>query len=137
MWLPTAICVLFIAEAAWRFAIPTGPGGFNKPSACFNGFNFLALGLLGLGCLYAPKKWFSRSDAAEDAEAPAPAAAVGEEESGSVAVVVVEGSDSPETAARGAASKSTGVEGGMFWWTLPPPRLLAWRRSSRRRTSPT
>ena len=55
MWLATVISVLFFAEAAWRIAKP-GSDPVGRASAYFNAANFILLGLLGLGCLYWPRR---------------------------------------------------------------------------------
>ena len=55
MWLATVISVLFFAEAAWRIAKP-GSDTVGRASAYFNATNFILLGLLGLGCLYWPRR---------------------------------------------------------------------------------
>ena len=55
MWLATVISVLFFAEAAWRIAKP-GSDTVDRASAYFNAANFILLGLLGLGCLYWPRR---------------------------------------------------------------------------------
>jgi len=55
MWLATVISVLFFAEAAWLIAKPEADG-LIKASAYFNATNFILLGLLGLGCLYWPRR---------------------------------------------------------------------------------
>merc|ERR1712070_1313158 len=55
MWLATVISVLFFAEAAWRIAKP-GSDTVGRASAYFNAANFILLGLLGLGCLYWPRR---------------------------------------------------------------------------------
>jgi len=55
MWLATVISVLFFAEAAWRIAKP-GSDTAGRASAYVNATNFILLGLLGLGCLYWPRR---------------------------------------------------------------------------------
>ena len=55
MWLATVISVLFFAEAAWRIAKP-GSDTVGRAYAYVNAANFILLGLLGLGCLYWPRR---------------------------------------------------------------------------------
>merc|ERR1711871_1699928 len=55
MWLATVISVLFFAEAAWLIAKPVADGS-GRASAYFNAANFILLGLLGLGCLFWPRR---------------------------------------------------------------------------------
>ena len=62
-WLPTLTSLMFFAEAAWRIAAP-GTSAPQRASAYFNAANFLALGMLGLCCVYWPtlSKWLPRRD---------------------------------------------------------------------------
>ena len=55
MWLATVISGVFFAQAAWLIAKPEADG-LIKASAYFNATNFILLGLLGLGCLYWPRR---------------------------------------------------------------------------------
>jgi len=55
MWLATVISVLFFAEAAWRIALP-GSSTPDKAWAYLNAANFILFGLLGLGCVYWPRR---------------------------------------------------------------------------------
>ena len=55
MWLATVISVLFFAEAAWRIALP-GSSTPDKASAYLNAANFILFGLLGLGCVFWPRR---------------------------------------------------------------------------------
>ena len=66
MWLATVISVLFFAEAAWRIAKP-GSDTVGRASAYFNAANFILLGLLGLGCLFWPR----RKEDEDDDKSPA------------------------------------------------------------------
>ena len=66
MWLATVISVLFFAEAAWRIAKP-GSDTVGRAYAYVNAANFILLGLLGLGCLYWPR----RKDEDDDDKSPA------------------------------------------------------------------
>merc|ERR1712072_1231623 len=80
MWLALAISLLFIAAAAWRFAIE-GTSVAGRADAIFNGVNLVLFGLLGLGCLFWPtiSSWFRPKEENEDVsvvvDSGAPAAA--------------------------------------------------------------
>jgi hypothetical protein len=58
IWLATAICVLFVGEAAWRFVAMTKPGWGTstegKVWALFSAVNFLLIALIGGLCLLWP-----------------------------------------------------------------------------------
>jgi len=66
MWLATVISVVFFAQAAWRIAKP-GSDTVGRAYAYVNAANFILLGLLGLGCLYWPR----RKDEDDDDKSPA------------------------------------------------------------------
>ena len=54
--LPAAVCVLLLGLAGWRFSSCAEPN-LSQPelaNAIFNGVNYAALGLIGLGCLLWP-----------------------------------------------------------------------------------
>jgi len=54
--LPAAVCVLLLGLAGWRFSSCAEPN-LSQPelaNAIFNGVNYAALGLIGLGCLFWP-----------------------------------------------------------------------------------
>ena len=103
MWLATVISVLFFAEAAWRIAKP-GSDPAGRASAYFNAANFILLGLLGLGCLYWPR----RKEDEEDDNSPAGAEQV---------VVVVESTPAADGKSTSDSAKDAPTE-------APPKRQV-------------
>jgi len=103
MWLATVISVLFFAEAAWLIAKPEADA-LGKASAYFNATNFILLGLLGLGCLYWPR----RKEDEEDDNSPAGAEQV---------VVVVESTPAADGKSTSDSAKDAPTE-------APPKRQV-------------
>ena len=103
MWLATVISVVFFAEAAWLIAKPEADA-LGKASAYFNATNFILLGLLGLGCLYWPR----RKEDEEDDNSPAGAEQV---------VVVVESTPAADGKSTSDSAKDAPTE-------APPKRQV-------------
>ena len=107
MWLATVISVLFFAQAAWLIAKPKADG-LGKANTYFNATNFILLGLLGLGCLFWPR----RKD--EDDDSPAGAEQV---------VVVVESTPAADGKSTSDSAKDAPTEAPT---EAPPKRQVTY-----------
>ena len=105
MWLATVISGLFYAQAAWLIAKPEADG-LIKASAYFNATNFILLGLLGLGCLYWPRR--KEEEDGKSPKSPASAEQV---------VVVVESTPAADGKSTSDSAKDAPIE-------APPKRQV-------------